>query len=114
MGMNQNLRPWTLGTAYLGHFRSLFTVDHPFCFEFCLEYIRASPDLQERKKPYVDVTREMVFEHERQIACNGDLAAVVAPSTVESFALTGLESHHWHSLGMFGIVWEKIGPFEYL
>lgn len=30
--------------------------------------------LQERKKPYVDVTREMVFEHERQIACNGDLA----------------------------------------
>ncbi|CAL1164476.1 unnamed protein product [Cladocopium goreaui] len=29
---------------------------------------------EERKKPYVDVTREMVFEHERQIACNGDLA----------------------------------------
>lgn len=32
---------------------------------------------QERKKQYVDVTREIVFEHERQIACNGDLAGKV-------------------------------------
>ncbi len=29
---------------------------------------------QERKKPYTDVTREMVFEHERQVSCNGGLA----------------------------------------
>ena len=29
---------------------------------------------QERKKPYTDVTREIVFEHERQVSCNGGLA----------------------------------------
>ena len=60
----------------------------------------ASPDLQERKKPYVDVTREMVFEHERQIACNGDLAVVVAPCTVESFAM-----QTWRVI--VGIVWDR-------
>jgi len=35
---------------------------------------------EERKKPYTDVTREMVFEHERQVSCNGGQVNLFAPS----------------------------------
>lgn len=35
---------------------------------------------QKNKKQYVDVTREVLFEHERQCSCNGGLVNLFAPS----------------------------------
>ncbi|CAJ1444994.1 unnamed protein product [Effrenium voratum] len=40
-------------------------------------------DFETTKKQYVDVTREVVFEHERQIACNGGQLNLFASSYME-------------------------------
>lgn len=37
-------------------------------------------DFESKKKPYVDVTREIVFEHERQCTVNGGLVNLFSPS----------------------------------